>query len=110
MKLTTTILATTGLAALLGTAGAAPKQDEKVFHAVEASRAGALDLLKSIVDIDSGSGDVAGGERIESILTQRLQAAGAEVRTEPAEAAGLAPNLVAVFHGSGKARVLIIAH
>lgn len=110
MKLTTTILATTGLALLMGTAGAATKRDEKVFHAVEASRAGALDLLKSIVDIDSGSGDVAGGERIESILTQRLQAAGAEVRTEPAEAAGLAPNLVAVFHGSGKARVLIIAH
>ena len=110
MKLTTTILATTGLAVLMGTAGAATKRDEKVFHAVEASRAGALDLLKSIVDIDSGSGDVAGGEKIESILTQRLQAAGAEVRTEAAETAGLAPNLVAVFHGSGKARVLIIAH
>lgn len=110
MKLTTTILATTGLALLMGTAGAATKPDEKVFHAVEANRAGALDLLKSIVDIDSGSGDVAGGERIESILTQRLQAAGAEVRTEPAEAAELAPNLVAVFHGSGKARILIIAH
>ena len=110
MKLTTTILATPGLALLMGTAGAATKRDEKVFHAVEAARAGALDLLKSIVDIDSGSGDVAGGEKIESILTQRLQTDGAEVRTEPAETAGLAPNLVAVFHGSGKARVLIIAH
>ena len=110
MKLTTMILATTGLALLIGTAGAATKRDEKVFHAVEANRAGALDLLKSIVDIDSGSGDVAGGEKIEAILSQHLQTAGAEVRTEPAETAGLAPNLVAVFHGSGKARVLIIAH
>ena len=110
MKLTTTILATTVLAVLMGTAGAATKRDEKVFHAVEANRAGALDLLKSIVDIDSGSGDVAGGEKIEAILSQHLQTAGAEVRTEPAETAGLAPNLVAVFHGSGKARVLIIAH
>jgi glutamate carboxypeptidase len=110
MKLTTTILATTGLAVLIGTAAAATKRDEKVLHAVEASRAGTLDLLKSIVDIDSGSGDIAGGEKIESILRQRLQTAGAEVRTEPAEATGLAPNLVAVFHGSGKARVLIIAH
>jgi glutamate carboxypeptidase len=110
MKLTTTILATAGLAVLIGTAGAATRRDEKVFHAVETNRAAALDLLKSIVDIDSGSGDVPGGERIESLLTQRLQAAGAEVRTEAAESPELAPNLVAVFHGSGKARVLIIAH
>ena len=35
---------------------------------------------------------------------------GAEIRTEPAEAAGLPNNLVAVFHGSGKGRILIIAH
>ena len=110
MKLTTMILATTALALLIGTAAAAGKRDEKVYRAVEAHRAGALDLLKSIVDIDSGSGDAAGGERVESLLTQRLQAAGAEVRTEPAETAGVAPNLVAVFHGTGKARVLIIAH
>jgi glutamate carboxypeptidase len=110
MKLTTTVLAATGLAFLMGSADAANKRDEKVYRAVEAQRDGALDLLKSIVNIDSGSGDIGGGEKVESILTQRLQAAGAEVRTEPAEVPTVAPNLVAVFHGSGKARVLIIAH
>ena len=110
MKLTTTVLAATGLALLMGPVGAATKPDEKVYSAVEAHRDGALDLLKSIVNIDSGSGDIGGGEQVESILTPRLQAAGAEVRTEPAEVPTVAPNLVAVFHGSGKARVLIIAH
>ena len=110
MKLTTTVLAATGLAFLMGPVGAATKRDEKVYGAVAAHRDGALDLLKSIVNIDSGSGDIGGGEQVESILTPRLQAAGAEVRTEPAEVPTVAPNLVAVFHGSGKARVLIIAH
>jgi glutamate carboxypeptidase len=87
-----------------------PHKDESVYKAVEANRAGALDLLKSIVNVDSGSGDVAGGKRVEEILAARLQSSGAEVRYEPAEASGLPPNLVAVFHGTGKTKILIIAH
>ena len=106
----TTIVAATSLALLAGAATAAGKRDESVYRAVEASRAGALDLLKSIVSIDSGSGDIPGGERVESLLAEHLKAAGAEVRTVPAEVATVAPNLVAVFHGTGKAKVLIIAH
>lgn len=91
-------------------ASAAAHRDEAVYRAVEAARPGALALLKSIVDIDSGSGDIAGGRRVEEILADRLKAAGAEVRYEPAEVPTVPPNLVAVFHGSGRARVLIISH
>jgi len=111
MRFTTCVLAATTVACFVaGAADAASRRDEQVYRAVEANRSGALDLLKSIVNIDSGSGDVAGGEQVESLLAQRLKAAGALVRTEPAEVAGVAPNLVAVFHGKGKARILIIAH
>ncbi|HLJ21214.1 MAG TPA: glutamate carboxypeptidase [Stellaceae bacterium] len=92
------------------TALAAPHRNEKVYQAVLAERAGALELLKQIVDIDSGTGDVNGGTRVEDLLAARLQALGAEVRSEPAEAANLPRNVVAVFHGSGKGRILIIAH
>ena len=94
----------------VGAAQAAARRDQAVYGAVEASRPGAIELLKRIVDIDSGTGDIAGGERVEAILAAPLRAAGATVRTVPAEVSGVAPNLVAVFHGSGKARVLIIAH
>ncbi|MGB6308886.1 MAG: glutamate carboxypeptidase [Steroidobacteraceae bacterium] len=93
-----------------GVANAAAHRDEAVFRAAEANRDGALELLKSIVNIDSGSGDVAGGKRVEEILAAQLQSSGAEVRYEPAEAANLPPNLVAVFRGTGKAKILIIAH
>ncbi len=93
-----------------GAALAAPHRDEVVYRAVETDRAGALDLLKSIVDIDSGSGDVDGGRRVEELLEAQLKASGAQVGYEPAEAANFPPNLVAVFHGNGKAKLLIIAH
>jgi glutamate carboxypeptidase len=97
---------------LLGCAGAqaSPHRNDKVYQAAMTSRAGALDLLKEIVDIDSGTGDVAGGTQVEAVLAARLRLLGADVRLAPAEAAELPDNLVAVFHGTGKGRILIIAH
>ena len=110
-KNSATIMASAMLGLLLGgSAYAASHRDDAVYRAVEASRSEALELLKTIVDIDSGSGDIAGGERVESILDARLKSIGAEIRYGPAEAPGLPANLVAVFHGTGKARILIIAH
>ena len=97
-------------ALLLSRADAASPRNEKVYQAAEANRAGALELLKEIVNIDSGTGDVEGGAKVEAVLRARLTQLGAEVRTEPAEAPGLPDNLVAVFHGSGKGKILIVAH
>lgn len=97
-------------AMLISRADAGPPRNEKVYQAAEANRAGALELLKEIVNIDSGTGDVEGGAKVEAALRARLIQLGAEVRTEPAEAPGLPDNLVAVFHGTGKGKILIIAH
>jgi len=91
-------------------AGASPHRNDKVYQAATDDRAGALELLKEIVDIDSGTGDVAGGAKVEALLAARLRGLGADVRTEPAEAAELPDNLLAVFHGTGKGKILIIAH
>ena len=91
-------------------AGAAPQRNDRVFQAAAANRAQALELLEKIVDIDSGTGDVAGGAKVETVLSGALRALGAEVRLEPAEAAGLPDSMVAVFHGTGKGKILIIAH
>jgi glutamate carboxypeptidase len=97
------------LLALVGGAQAVSR-NEKVYQAVAANRSVALDLLQEIVNIDSGTGDVAGGAKVEAVLAARLTQLGAEVRSEPAEAPGLPDNLVAVFHGTGKGRILIVAH
>jgi glutamate carboxypeptidase len=89
---------------------AAPPRDDKVYRAVEANRSGALDLLREIVNIDSGTGDIEGGAKVEAVISPKLQELGAQVRLEPAETPGLPDNLVAVWHGAGKGRILIIAH
>ncbi len=107
--LRTEVMATALLAFALG-AQASPQRDDKVYRAAIAKRAAALDLLKELVDIDSGTGDVAGGTKVAAVLAARLRALGAEVRSEPAESAGLPDSLVAAFHGTGKGRILIIAH
>ena len=91
-------------------ASAAPARNEAVYKAVEANRPWALDLLKEIVNIDSGTGDVEGGRKVAAVLSARLKALGADVRTAPAEAPGLPENLIATFHGTGKGRILVIAH
>ncbi len=91
-------------------AGQAAHRDEAVFKAAQNNRAAVLKLLEQVVNIDSGTGDIAGGAKVEAILMERLKGLGAEVRTEPAEAAGLPDNVVAVFHGTGKGRILIVAH
>jgi glutamate carboxypeptidase len=90
---------------------AAPaRRNEKVYQAVQDQRAGALELLKEIVNIDSGTGDVAGGAKVQALLAPRLIELGAVVRKEAAEAPGLPDNLVAVLHGTGRGKILIVAH
>ena len=86
-----------------GAQAAAPRNDG-VYQAAVANRAGALPLLEQIVNIDSGTGDVAGGARVASVLAQRLKPLGAEVSVVPTETAGLPDSLVAVFHGTGKGK------
>jgi glutamate carboxypeptidase len=97
-------------AALLVTPAFAAARNEKVYAAVDANRVGFLDLLGRIVNIDSGTGDVAGGAKVTTLLADRLKALGGEIRRVPGEAPGLPDNLVATFHGTGKGKILIIAH
>ena len=97
-------------ATFLVTPALAASRNDKVYAAVEANRPAFLDLLGQIVNIDSGTGDVAGGAKITALLAERLNTLSAETHYEPAEAPGLPDNLVAVFHGTGRGRILIIAH
>src|SRR5580692_8239762 len=91
-------------------AHASQHRNDGVYQAAVADRAAALELLKEIVNIDSGTGDAAGGAKVEAVIAAALKPLGAEVRSEPAESAGLPDNLVAEFHGKGKGKILIIAH
>lgn len=102
-------------AAALLAAGAAqaagkPAKDAKIWAAAEAAKPGQMELWKSVVNIDSGTGDVEGGRKVAAILTERLKALGATIESVPAEAEGLPENTVATFTGTGKAKILLIGH
>lgn len=86
------------------------KLDKALWTEAQAAKSDALDLLKSVVNIDSGTGDADGAAKVEAILGARLKALGGEIRTVPTEKAGVGDSLVAVFKGTGKGRILIIAH
>jgi glutamate carboxypeptidase len=63
-----------------------------------------------VVDIDSGTGDAEGGRKVAAVLIPRLKALGMSVEIVPAEAEGLADNVVATLSGTGKGRILMIGH
>ena len=96
--------------AALGPVASAAERDNRVWTAAVAARPAQIALLKSLVDIDSGTGDVAGAKTIDDLLAARLQAIGAQVQIVPAEQPHVGDNLVAVFTGRGQSRILIICH
>ena len=89
---------------------AAAGSDAKVWAAAQAARGAQLQLLEQVVNIDSGTGNVEGGNRVGEILASRLRALGMDVQAVPAEAPGLANNIVATLRGHGKGRILLIGH
>lgn len=91
-------------------AGKAPTKDAKVWAAAEAARADQLKLLEAVVNIDSGTGDAAGGGRVADLLVPDLKALGMTVERIKPEADGLADNVVATLTGTGKGRILLIGH
>ncbi|WP_419814050.1 glutamate carboxypeptidase [Glacieibacterium sp.] len=105
-------LSLAGAVALLAAVAtpAAAKPDAKLLAAATAARPEQLKLLETIVNIDSGTGDVAGGTKVGAILIEQLKALGATVRTVPAEIPGLPDNIVATVTGTGKTRILMIGH
>ncbi len=87
-----------------------PARDAKVWAAAEAARAAQLKTLEEVVNVDSGTGDVAGGRKVASLLVPRLKALGMEVETVAAEAPDLPENIVATLKGTGRGRILMIGH
>ena len=112
MLLTTamTLCASAALAAPTKPTATIPPRDEKVWTAAQSARADQMKLWEEVVNIDSGTGDVEGGRKVAAVFRERLAALGGKVESVPAEAEGLPDNTVVTFTGTGKTRILIIAH
>ena len=107
------------LAAFVFADGALAAPDEPVLKHAQAQKQPLLDTLKELVSIESGSGDREGLDRISQLILERLKALGGEVEfVEPgADAyrmhdtpAKIGRKVKASFRGTGKAKILLIAH
>ena len=91
---------------------------EPVLAQARAQKAPLLETLKDLVSIESGSRDFEGLEKIGSLIAARLKSLGGEVeRVEASELYKMedTPERIgrmvrATFAGSGKKRILLIAH
>jgi glutamate carboxypeptidase len=104
---------------LLGSPGAPAQPVEPVSSLVKKEAPRLLDTMKELVEIESGSSDIEGLDRIREVIAGRLAALGAKV--EIVEPEILAKRGVGVperigkmvrgtFTGSGKAKILLLAH
>ncbi len=95
---------------LANTPIAIAKPNSKVLAAAKACEPSTRSLLQQLVQIDSGTGDVAGLAATGGILKTELEGLGASVEFVPAVAPAVGDNLVATLTGAGRGRVLLIAH
>jgi glutamate carboxypeptidase len=98
-------------------AGAAPL--EPVYRSIHAEKPAAIETLRQLVGIESGSRDKEGLDRIAALLRDRLAALGGEVEViEPGPDAvklfdtppQIGRIVVARFQGGGTRKILLLAH
>jgi glutamate carboxypeptidase len=99
--------------ALVGFVAVAPataaEAVKPILDSAEKHKPDAIKLWERLVNIDSGTGDAEGMKAVGAIAIEELKKLGATVETvSSAPAAG--DNIVATFNGTGKGRVLLMAH
>lgn len=92
-------------------ADGSPRADanKQVYERAQHHKDEALKLWEQLVNIDSGTGDEDGLKAVSAIATAELQKLGARIETFPAKPA-VGDNVVATFTGTGKGRILLMAH
>ncbi|MEP7001582.1 MAG: M20/M25/M40 family metallo-hydrolase, partial [bacterium] len=83
--------------------------EQSIVSAVDTHNAAALSLLEQIVNINSGTHNVAGVRQVADVLRPRFDALGFTTRWEDGAAFGRAGHLVAEHPGPGP-KLLLIGH
>ena len=99
------------LSAALGMAplAAFAEVNQPVLDKAERYQGEALALLERLVNIDSGSGYEKGLTQVRDIAVDELKKLGARIETFPSTP-DTGTNVVATFTGTGKAKILLMAH
>jgi glutamate carboxypeptidase len=96
---------------LLATVGnaSAVEANKPILDSAARQQPGAMMLWERLVNIDSGTGDMEGVNAVGAVAFEELKKLGAAIEMVPALPA-YGDNIVASLAGSGKGRILLIAH
>lgn len=85
--------------------------DTVLLQQSRAQQPGAINTLRDLVNIETGTGDAEGMAQIVAYLSERLTALGGQVeRHPPAVNTVVGDNIVARFRGSGTKNILVMGH
>jgi glutamate carboxypeptidase len=110
IRLQTVLLIAVAVFTIVNTLAVRAAPNTRVLAAAKACEPDARALLQQLVQIDSGTGDVAGLAAVGTIAKTELERLGASVENVSAVAPAVGDNLVATLTGSGRGRILLIAH
>ncbi|MGC3875305.1 glutamate carboxypeptidase [Halomonas sp. GXIMD04776] len=82
---------------------------QEVLEAAQQQEQALLETLETLVNIDSGTGDEQGLNKVVSILEQRLERLGAEIETRPAPKFG-GKTLIGTLNGDGDQNIMLMIH
>jgi len=102
------LLTLAALALFVGNAQAAP--DAKLLAAATNAEPAVIETLKSLVMIETGSGDVAGLAKMATLLDDRLKALGFKTEHRNASAGAGADIVIGTLAGTGRRRIMLQAH
>jgi len=102
--------ATAAIAAGPTIAAGLSSQEQKIIASVKSHHEENVAFLEQLVNVNSGTLNVAGVTRIAEMLRPRFEALGLKVRWIPMGELGRAGDLVAEHHGGKGKRILLIAH
>jgi glutamate carboxypeptidase len=95
------------LASLCAPAAAA---DEKLQAAAEQAKAGLIDTLRDMVQIESGSSDVEGVQKMADFTEARLKALGAVIERRKVARGPGGDIVIGRFDGTGAKKLMLMAH
>lgn len=85
--------------------------EKAMIRTVDAERGRTIGLLRSLVEVNSGSRNIPGVTKVGRMMRAELEPLGFEVRWIPMEKTGRAGHIVAVHQGNGRGkRMLLIGH
>jgi glutamate carboxypeptidase len=98
------------LAAPLAQAAGLTADEQKIVAAVQSHHAESEALLERLVNVNSGTLNLAGVKQIADMLRPEFEKLGLTCKWLPMNEVGRAGHLVAEHHAKGAKRVLLIAH